>query len=902
MGFDLFGRSYESVGKESADFCIKTKGKVKIKWGNKYIDLIKDGEINVDAKFIFRVKDEDSIGSQTGIYVTDENMVYVKVGDILIPIYGDTEGSDYVAYILQDGKTGEQKMFSQKNIGISFDTFDALQASGIKDGMAFVKDNGIYMIKGGVVEKLEFKLENPMTEPLIIKIAGGDYALLLDGYMSTTNTQLVIGSTENGIRIYAENDGKYIDVPDSLNITIDGTDVFTVKSGQITSHRDIHITNNKSLITDNVKNQGGSETDGYLLTMKDGESWLYLDNLVLRNDIDNSVHVTVEGLDELIASEGLTPGAKYTIDDYQNEWDLIEQRTETEEIYDDEDGPMTGINFQNVFPLTVTAKTESTLTEDAKFTQHPQWDLKFDFTYRVPLYTETDEDGQTETTTAMGRITWMRDEFGNECDYDFKHLRFLIDGKLQFTFQGEVIGNTGVMSDGSLTGDYRNNKIGTNTLNIERRAAPNESGITYVLGTEGNVIQIKKPISNNTIGIIDGKLTIDTEKCKGNSIISTKVKELEIIDEFNGNNITVDTIDVMKSKKLFNKNRFTGTGITELINEGTSRENSFYFLKMNKYTTKPTGNINNNLIHVDTITELLIGDLALVEKNKIVSNTLTKFEATASFMSNDIEAKTINTITAKKDILRNIIKGLTIGTIRSDEAITDNEIYASLPNLITSKGFSKTYVKCGSFDFNSHGMTECRVLGSIANCSFDDMLKNATFHSSMDGLSLYSTTYPYLYNTKIVDVYINEGSVRHICMPDTVFPGMIVMYDGRKPIPTGWVLCDGKNGTLNLLDKFVKFGSTAGVTGGSTDGMIEIKHLPTNNITTQLAGNHYHTYTAPKKGMSDNANDRDVMEFSESGNTSTAGNHVHTLNLNSGTQERFEPPFNTVIPIMYIGG
>ena len=55
MGFNMFGRSYESVGNESADFCIKTKGKVKIKWGSKYIDLIKDGVLDL------AIKDEDKI-------------------------------------------------------------------------------------------------------------------------------------------------------------------------------------------------------------------------------------------------------------------------------------------------------------------------------------------------------------------------------------------------------------------------------------------------------------------------------------------------------------------------------------------------------------------------------------------------------------------------------------------------------------------------------------------------------------------------------------------------------------------------------------------------------------------------------------------------------------------------
>lgn len=46
MSEKLFGRVYESVGSSSSDLLIKSKGSVKIQWGNKYIDLIKNGEIN----------------------------------------------------------------------------------------------------------------------------------------------------------------------------------------------------------------------------------------------------------------------------------------------------------------------------------------------------------------------------------------------------------------------------------------------------------------------------------------------------------------------------------------------------------------------------------------------------------------------------------------------------------------------------------------------------------------------------------------------------------------------------------------------------------------------------------------------------------------------------------------
>ena len=40
----LFGNYYSSAGSSSSDYLIKTRGKVKIQIGNKFIDLLKDGK------------------------------------------------------------------------------------------------------------------------------------------------------------------------------------------------------------------------------------------------------------------------------------------------------------------------------------------------------------------------------------------------------------------------------------------------------------------------------------------------------------------------------------------------------------------------------------------------------------------------------------------------------------------------------------------------------------------------------------------------------------------------------------------------------------------------------------------------------------------------------------------
>lgn len=64
------GTSYESLGSGSAPLLLNGNGNVKIKWGNKLIDLLKNGKIASEDKStqIFIVSDESEI-NQDGIYV-----------------------------------------------------------------------------------------------------------------------------------------------------------------------------------------------------------------------------------------------------------------------------------------------------------------------------------------------------------------------------------------------------------------------------------------------------------------------------------------------------------------------------------------------------------------------------------------------------------------------------------------------------------------------------------------------------------------------------------------------------------------------------------------------------------------------------------------------------------------
>ena len=74
---------------------------------------------------------------------------------------------------------------------------------------------------------------------------------------------------------------------------------------------------------------------------------------------------------------------------------------------------------------------------------------------------------------------------------------------------------------------------------------------------------------------------------------------------------------------------------------------------------------------------------------------------------------------------------------------------------------------------------------------------------------------------------------------------MIILWSGNTSnIPTGFVLCDGNNGTPNLTDRFVVGAGSAygvGATGGSSSVTLSIANLPSHNHSFSGSTSHSHT-------------------------------------------------------------
>jgi hypothetical protein len=147
------------------------------------------------------------------------------------------------------------------------------------------------------------------------------------------------------------------------------------------------------------------------------------------------------------------------------------------------------------------------------------------------------------------------------------------------------------------------------------------------------------------------------------------------------------------------------------------------------------------------------------------------------------------------------------------------------------------------------------------------------------------------------------GSGANLTGIEGVPQGVIVMWSGQtSAIPTGWALCDGTNGTPNLVDKFIMGASASNetTTGGANSRTLSTANIPSHTHsfsgTTNTTGSHAHSGTADSAGAhthpmttSSNANQtanhlQYVKRDTANGptvNTGSAGAHTHNVSLDN---------------------
>ncbi len=273
---NLFNSSYNNVGSSTSDFLIKTRGKVKIQWGNKFIDLLKDGELNVDAKFIYKAQE---VGSKDGIYVIgsgDSAQIILVSGGSQITLKDNSEiGTTYVSFLGEQETTSDQKYTALKNIGFIYKDLSDINSNSLQNGIVYIENESkLYLIKNGETSTFSVDFPNPYTKQFIISknddIKG---ALVIKG--TGDKNSLMFDS----LSIYSAGSSNYINTSGSLCFTMGESEKLVINDSQAVF--------STSVVSQTFQSKSASADSGFRLYINSEGSTLEVDNLIVRNSTDS---------------------------------------------------------------------------------------------------------------------------------------------------------------------------------------------------------------------------------------------------------------------------------------------------------------------------------------------------------------------------------------------------------------------------------------------------------------------------------------------------------------------------------------------------------------------------------------------------------------------------------------
>lgn len=154
---NIFGKNQEEFGSLDKNLVLRTKGKVYIRFGKKYIELLDDkGNLNVKIpKVISKIKSSEEMKSD-GFYLLDENL-YAFCDGKVFQLSG--EEGQFINYAIKQDLTQDQINIAQNNIGLKFSSLNEA-SEAISEGIVFIGDE-IYYINEGSFKKLT--LNDPLN-------------------------------------------------------------------------------------------------------------------------------------------------------------------------------------------------------------------------------------------------------------------------------------------------------------------------------------------------------------------------------------------------------------------------------------------------------------------------------------------------------------------------------------------------------------------------------------------------------------------------------------------------------------------------------------------------------------------------------------------------------------------
>lgn len=260
---NMFGKTYNTIGSTDSNFLIKTKGDLKVQWGGKFIDIIKNGKLASAGADILKVATSSDEISSNGIYLvpTEEgNEVWISIDGTKINLAGEV-GTTYVSFLAEQKEvTADQKYTALTNAGFYYETLEQAKASGIKAGIVFIpSEQKLYVIKDG-----QFS----------------DYYLVQSSINNTTsekdNTfdEILIGD----LRIYNDSGYSRFNTSTKLMFSINNEQYMTIEDEIIQIHKTIQVEDNVI-----IQSKGSNQNRGFRLYNTSNGSVLEVDSVIWRN-------------------------------------------------------------------------------------------------------------------------------------------------------------------------------------------------------------------------------------------------------------------------------------------------------------------------------------------------------------------------------------------------------------------------------------------------------------------------------------------------------------------------------------------------------------------------------------------------------------------------------------------
>ena len=691
------GRNMNFFGDKDCDLVLQTKGKIKINFGDKFIDLFNGGKFNVGNKdIITTIEGKPSNKDKDGFYF-DKNSgtLYLKVGDDIYEILSNAKSIDgYIVYNDVQNLSKDEKFQAQNNIGISFLTKeDAINSQS--EGLVYIaSENSVFILKNGFLFPLNGETSNSSNffkDQVTIDLGNSEsLALLIEGLKN----YIRVGTESNHTDIYQNQSGGVIDSNNQLTIKIDGKNQITIKKGEISFNSILKAL--KGIITDEIYSSNfkeGSTGWGLWINKSTGESYLQVDHLLADLEL-MPTYIRYQEAVEMAVNGNISFGTTYIIIDYQNEWEITSvsdeiginiitntewhPNTDSVDPTQYEDGvtePKFGVD-RNVRPLVIKGKNNFQFEDTASY--YYELDNKdiVQMKYDIRTQNYNSEKWPTEEGSTLldlenkGRIYYVKDIWNNEAPLDFK--KYIKDGK--------YVLNSPENKDLSSLNTSENIVCANN--------------IFWDLNTKNS--ETLNPI------IVTGK-KINNNEFRGqfeNSTIGSPESEIEN-NSFSGSFIDTDIIGI------FNRNDFRGN----IVNcKFELNENE---LRSIKPPEKPEGGGDNQ----GGGTEEIPGEGEKPGEGEIPEEK-----------PEDPEEPVTNLIRVIGNVWNRDIEDCTFC------------------NNIENNTFNSKFTKC-----IFHEVISNQLMGSMENCNFKKKIENNQISGDLKNCDFYDNTYSNIFNSSIIE-------------------------------------------------------------------------------------------------------------------------------------------------------